>query len=30
LPEKTAKCGIKIKQQKAGWDEKYLQKILGI
>ena len=28
--EKTAKCGIKIKQHKAGWDEKYLQKILGI
>ena len=28
--EKTAKCGIKIKQHKAGWDEKYLQKILEI
>jgi predicted transposase YbfD/YdcC len=28
--ERTAKCGIKIKQHKAGWDEKYLQKILGI
>lgn len=28
--EKTAKCGIKIKQHKAGWDEKYLQKLLGI
>ncbi len=28
--DNTAKCGIKIKQQKAGWDEKYLQKILGI
>lgn len=28
--EKTAKCGIKIKQHKAGWDEKYLQKVLGI
>ena len=28
--EKTAKCGIKIKQHKAGWDEKYLQKILDI
>jgi len=28
--EKTAKCGVKIKQHKAGWDEKYLQKILGI
>jgi len=28
--EKTAKCGIKIKQHKAGWDEKYLQNILGI
>ena len=28
--EKTAKCGIKIKQHKAGWDEKYLQKLLEI
>jgi len=28
--EKTAKCGIKIKQHKAGWDKKYLQKILEI
>ena len=28
--DKTAKCGIKIKQHKAGWDEKYLQKLLGI
>lgn len=28
--EKTAKCGIKIKQHKAGWDEKYLRKILEI
>ena len=28
--EKTAKCGIKIKQHKAGWYEKYLQKILDI
>jgi predicted transposase YbfD/YdcC len=28
--EKTAKCGIKTKQHKAGWDEKYLQKILEI
>jgi len=28
--EKTAKCGIKIKRHKAGWDEKYLEKLLGI
>ena len=28
--EKTAKCGIKIKQHKAGWDEKYLKNLLGI
>jgi predicted transposase YbfD/YdcC len=28
--EKTAKCGIKTKQHKAGWNENYLQKILGI
>ncbi len=28
--EKTAKCGIKIKQHKAGWDEEYLEKLLGI
>ncbi len=28
--DKLTKCGIKIKQHKAGWDEKYLQKILGI
>lgn len=28
--EETAKCGIKAKRNKAGWDEKYLQKILGI
>jgi len=27
---KTAKCGIKIKQHKTSWDEKYLQKILEI
>ncbi len=26
--EETAKCGIKVKQHKAGWDEKYLQKVL--
>ena len=28
--EETAKCGIKAKRNKAGWNEKYLQKILGI
>ena len=28
--EQTAKCGIKIKRHKAGWDEKYLEKLLGI
>ena len=28
--EETAKCSIKAKRNKAGWDEKYLQKILGI
>ena len=28
--DETAKCGIKSKRSKAGWDEKYLQKILGI
>ena len=28
--EKTAQCGIKIKRHKAGWDEKYLEKLLGI
>jgi len=28
--EETAKCDIKAKRHKAGWDEKYLQKLLGI
>ncbi len=28
--DETANCGIKSKRSKAGWDEKYLQKILGI
>lgn len=28
--EKTAKCGVKAKQRKAGWDEKYLLKVLKI
>jgi hypothetical protein len=28
--EKTAKCGNKIERHKAGWDEKYLEKLLGI
>ena len=28
--EKTAKCGIKAKQHKAGWDEQYMLKVLKI
>ena len=28
--EETAKCSIKAKRNKAGWDEKYIQKLLGI
>ena len=28
--EKTAKVGIKIKRNKAGWDLNYLLKVLGI
>ena len=26
--EKTAKCGVKTRRKKAGWDEKYLPKVL--
>jgi predicted transposase YbfD/YdcC len=28
--EETVKCGVKSKRHKAGWDEKYLRKVLGI
>ena len=28
--EKSAKLGVKNKTLKAGWDEKYLEKIMGI
>ena len=28
--EETAKCGIKAKQHKAGWDEQYMLKVLKI
>jgi predicted transposase YbfD/YdcC len=28
--EKTAKVGVKAKRHKAGWDENYLMKVLGV
>jgi predicted transposase YbfD/YdcC len=28
--EKTAKCGIEIKRQMAGWDDEYLLKVIGV
>jgi hypothetical protein len=28
--EKTAKCGMEIKRQMAGWDNEYLLKVIGI
>jgi predicted transposase YbfD/YdcC len=28
--EKTAKCGIEIKRQMAGWDNEYLLKVIGV
>lgn len=28
--EKSAKCGIEIKRQAAGWDNEYLLKVIGV
>ena len=28
--EKSAKCGIEIKRQAAGWDNEYLLKAIGV
>ena len=28
--EKTAKCGVEIKRQMAGWNEEYLLKVIGV
>lgn len=28
--EKTAKCGIEIKRQMAGWDDEYLLQVIGV
>ena len=28
--EKTAKCGVEIKRQMAGWDNEYLLKVIGV
>ena len=28
--EKTAKCGVEIKRQMAGWDNEYLLEVIGV
>lgn len=28
--EKSAKCGVEIKRQMAGWDNDYLLKVIGV